>query len=407
MRTRQNIHRRGDLWIVSWRHNGKQEWRSFPSEEQAELFAAKHVWPRRAREQYEPPAKVTFGQAAAEWLRWGKNEGGPRGPWKASTRRSNRSALKVHFTGSEAEPGWLRDVELGRITAGTLERWRRQALADGMSRRNAEKLTGHVHAVFERARRAFRHPTNPVDELAPLHVEYDGRVRDFYGPEEIHALVRAAASEQDAAIFLTAAFTGLRRGELVALRWRDVDFARQVLRVEHSYDYEAGLVPTKGHKVRSVPMAAEVAQALARLEQRQLFTDPTSFVFVGEQGGPVDGSALRRRFDKAVKAAKVRRLTFHELRHTFGTVAGNAALSPGELQAWLGHADLKTTERYWHYRSRGDEAGRLDGAFAASGPQASEVPTAADGLRADAPGDGDSPAVVRVSAEPDGTGRSF
>lgn len=327
----------------------------------------------------------------------------PRGPWKASTRRSNRSAMKVHFVGTDAEPGWLRDVPLAQVTPTLLKRWRRQALAGGMSRRNAEKLTGHVHAVFERARQEFRHPTNPVAELEPLRVDYDGRVRDFYGPEEVHAIVRAAASEQDGAIYLTATFTGLRRGELVALRWRDVDFGRQVLRVEHSYDYEAGLVTPKGHKVRSVPMSSEVAQALARLEQRRLFTNPTDFVFAGEAGGALDGSALRRRYDKAVKAAGVKRLTFHELRHTFGTVAGNAALSPRELQAWLGHADLKTTERYWHYRSRGDEAGRLDGAFAASGLQASEVPTAATEFRTDAADDEETPAQMGVSAEPGGT----
>jgi integrase len=58
---------------------------------------------------------------------------------------------------------------------------------------------------------------------------------DVFSPEEVHALVRAAASEQDAAIFLTAAFTGLRQGELVALRWRDVDFGGSYIRVTASY----------------------------------------------------------------------------------------------------------------------------------------------------------------------------
>jgi len=80
MRRRQNIHRRGDLWIVSWRHNGKQEWRSFPSEEQAELFAAKHVWPRRAREQYEPPAKVTFAPSGRRVAPMGQERGRPARP---------------------------------------------------------------------------------------------------------------------------------------------------------------------------------------------------------------------------------------------------------------------------------------------------------------------------------------
>jgi integrase len=58
---------------------------------------------------------------------------------------------------------------------------------------------------------------------------------DVFSPEEVLALVREAGSEQDAAIYLVAAYTGLRRGELLALRWRDVDFAGSVVRVRASY----------------------------------------------------------------------------------------------------------------------------------------------------------------------------
>jgi integrase len=372
LRRRGHIRKRGNRWVVVIRHNGKQEWTSFETKGDAEHHLAKKQ-AEIAQGSFQVPERVTFGEAAAEWIRHGENEGGPRGPWKASTRRDNRSALRKHFVGTDEDPGWLRDLPLARITPATIETWRRQALATGMSRRTAAKLTAILHGVFEHAREAYRHPTNPVASVKRLAIKYDGRVRDFYSPEEVHAIIRAADNEQDGIAILVAAFTGLRRGELLALRWRDVDFVGQVIRVEHSYDHEVGLVTPKSHKMRSVPMSPKVAQALARLELRGHHRERDDFVFVGQTGGALDGSALRRRYDRAVKRAKVKRLTFHELRHTFGTVAAKAALSGRELQEWLGHADLKTTQRYLHYRARGDEANRLAAAFAANGLQTNDL----------------------------------
>jgi len=73
----------------------------------------------------------------------------------------------------------------------------------------------------------------------------------FYSPAEVHALVRAAANEQDGAIYLSAAFTGVRPGELVAFRWRDMDFEADTIRVRASYTNGALTTPKSG-KVRSV-----------------------------------------------------------------------------------------------------------------------------------------------------------
>jgi integrase len=104
---------------------------------------------------------------------------------------------------------------------------------------------------------------NPVSEVRRYPDRYSGDL-DFFSPEEVMALVRAAESEQDGTIFLTAAFTGLRRGELVALRWRDVAFEQESIRVRASYTYGALTTPKSG-RARAVPMVEVVAQALAKL----------------------------------------------------------------------------------------------------------------------------------------------
>src|SRR5438132_7784880 len=88
---------------------------------------------------------------------------------------------------------------------------------------------------------------------------------------------------------LMAAFTGLRRGELLALRWRDVDFVGSLVRVRASYAGGALRSPKSG-KVRSVPLAPEVAEVLGRLSQRVRLTGDDDLVFLGDTGSYLDGS---------------------------------------------------------------------------------------------------------------------
>jgi integrase len=116
-------------------------------------------------------------------------------------------------------------------------------------------------------------------------------------------------------------------------------------------------------------MIPELAMVLARLLERDHHTAEDDPLFPGEDGY-LDGSALRRRYKKAQTAAKLRPIRFHDLRHTFGSLAGRMNVSTRELQEWMGHADAKTTARYTHYRSRGGEAARLAPAFPTAALQA-------------------------------------
>jgi integrase len=306
---------------------------------------------------------ATFEQAAEEWLRYVEQER----DCKPSTLRDYRSTMNAHllpaFGGARVED----------VTAEAIEHWRAglEGTRGGrpLSNRTKNKLVTVLHGIFERARKVYGLPANPVASVERLRDRFDPMRFSFYTPEEVMALVRAAGSEQDGAIYLTAAFTGLRRGELVALRWREVDFARQTLRVAASYANGELTVPKSG-KGRSVPLAPPVAEALARLGQRERWTAPDDLVFAGAGGTYLDASALRRRYVAAQKAAGLRPLRFHDLRHTFGTLAVEHVTSLVELQAWMGHADIKTTMRYTHFRSHPDAAQRLAQAFVVADPAA-------------------------------------
>jgi integrase len=270
-----------------------------------------------------------------------------------------RSAMKAHLSPA------FGPKPLDAITARSIEAWRSEWLEEHKKPRQAAKLVSILHAVFERAKRTQGLTENPVGAVERLAVQYDRTAYDFYSPEDVAAFVRAATSEQDAALFLVAAFAGLRRGELLALRWRDVDFERQAIRVQGNYSHGDVVAPKSGHG-RAVPMAPQVAQPLARLSQRPCSSGREDLVFCGKAGEHLDASALRRRFKKAVSRAGIRELRFHDLRHTFGSLAINRA-SIVQVQAWMGHADVDTTMRYLHHRSRGDEAELLAEVFEGAG----------------------------------------
>jgi integrase len=124
----------------------------------------------------------------------------------------------------------------------------------------------------------------------------------FYTPEEVRALARCAEDEQDAAILLTAALTGLRMGELLALRWRSVDFSASTVRVTASYSVGQLGTPKSGCG-RAVPLVDEAAETLARLAARDFGTEPDDLVFVGRAGSYLDGSALKGSLGDAPSAS--------------------------------------------------------------------------------------------------------
>jgi integrase len=233
------------------------------------------------------------------------------------------------------------------------------------SARSRNKLLIQLHGILARAKRVYGLQVNAAAEVEKFPQRSSGDI-EVFSPEEVWALVRAAASEQDGAVFLTAAFTGLRMGELLALRWRDVDFAGSTVRVRASY-YAGQLTTPKSGKVRAVPLAPDVASALAQLGRREHWLSEDDLVFPGEGGDYLDGSALRRRYKAALTSAALRPLRFHDLRHTFGTrMIAKADIR--RVQEWMGHADIQTTMRYLHYAPRDEDAALVAEAFAVTQP---------------------------------------
>lgn len=301
----------------------------------------------------------TFTDASAEWLAYCENVR----DCKPSTLRDYRNMVRVL------------DREFGRrkietITTEDIDLW---ISGYGGSNRTRQKYLVCLGSIFKRAMKVYGLPRNPADLVERPRVRRAAKI-DVLRPEEVLALVRAADSEQDAAIFHTAAFAGLRMGELLALRWRDVDFTRRTIHVRENWTQGETTTP-KGGTERAVPMAEEVAERLARLGQRDHFTADDDLVFCTERGQHVGYKSLKERYRAALRAASLREdFRFHNLRHTFGSTVIRHADSR-EVMEWMGHADLTTTRRYLAFVDREDAAKRVSEAFRLEDPQ--ESPAAA------------------------------
>jgi integrase len=297
----------------------------------------------------------TFGEACDEWLRYVEHDRGRRPSTVSDYRNTVRRYLVPHFRA---------DTPVARLTTDDIDAFREGLLDDGrLSRRTIQKILVLLHGVLKRAKRKKWIATNPAEDAERITLQRSG---DFnvLSPTEIEAVARAARNQQDAAIFVTAAYTGLRMGELRALRWGDVDFAGERILVRKGVTRWIEGAPKSG-RVRAVPMVEQVTRALDGLSHRDLFVGPEDLVFCNEVGGFIDDGRLRRRFYDALKDAglghlreKDDRFVFHDLRHTFGTLAVRA-FPLSDVKAFMGHESIETTMIYVHHVPQSDAAARL------------------------------------------------
>ncbi|MBS1895670.1 MAG: tyrosine-type recombinase/integrase [Actinobacteria bacterium] len=260
---------------------------------------------------------------------------------------------------------------------------------ENLAPRTVNKHRQVLHAIFEFAHReeSFGLPVNPAagtvrrpeDGTAPI---------DTFEPAEIRAVTAAARAglhrrrsgykqsrysveterewqrinEQDASLYLVAAATGLRLGELGALRWRDIDLKGGILTVSRAMS-DGEETSTKSRRPRIVPLAGQAREELERLRRRVHFTGREDFVFCRPDGGPLDRSGVRTRFIRAQAAAGVRVRRFHDLRHTFGSLAIRR-FDLVAVKEMMGHSKLTTTERYLHSKPRPNDAAKLTAIFA-------------------------------------------
>jgi integrase len=333
---------------------------------------------------------ITFRELAFEWLHFLEFEKGAKPSTLAGYRAMLTEPETPHRRGRGKSAGRLMeqfgDRRAKEITTREVADYLRALERAGAGPRKVNRHRQVVSAMYGYAMREDAHgfEHNPARGTSRRR-EPPPKVLDFYEPEEIEALARAAErgehrdvsrlrydegetaaraaeNRRDADLYRIAAFTGLRLGELRALRWADVNLVDRRLVIHRAFsDGEEG--PTKSWQARFIPIADLAAEAFARLGTRGEFVSDDDYVFCNRLGRSIDGSALRKRYQAAAAAAGLRVLHFHALRHGAGSMVARQA-DPRWVQGFLGHSSITTTERYLHTKARPDDVDRLNRAFA-------------------------------------------
>ena len=335
---------------------------------------------------------TTVRALTAQWLSWLEQVRGV----KPSTIRDYQTILREpgerYRRGTGASRGLIMatfgDMQVDEVTSRDVSRFLRSLDEMGLKPRNINKYRQVLQAMFTYACRSdtFELPGNPVEQTDKRR-EPPPAALDYYEIEEVEALARvcergehrptaavgpderiarAAEDRQDAEVFRILFYTGIRIGELLTLRWADVDLDARTLLVRRNLSAGVESEP-KGRRHRYVPLPDPAVAALARLGTRDDFIGEDDYVVCNRWGRRIDDSALRRRYYRGCEVAGLRRVKLHGLRHAAGSILARVA-DPVFVRDYLGHSKLSTTDRYVTAKHRPEDFERLNRAFAVAPP---------------------------------------
>lgn len=320
------------LYRVRYRRpdNHQTDKRGFKTKKAAEAFA-NTVEVQKLTGEYIPETagRTTVGELAPLWLTRKQQA------TAVSNYRMIESAYRVHVA-----PKWSAR-QVSKISVVDIETWVAQMVRDGRGTTTVLRAHGVLSGILSDAVKLRRLASNPAKGLDNLPRKTTRR-HVYLSADDVHRL--AIESGEHGALVLVLAFCGLRWGEAIALRVRDVEFLKRRLvvsdnAVQLGVDHAVG--PTKGRATRSVPVPTFVLDELSLLCKDKA---PNALVFQGREGTYLPRPKSNGGwFIGAVRRAGIHTITPHDLRHTCASLAVSAGVNVLALQRMLGHKSAKVT----------------------------------------------------------------
>jgi integrase len=295
---------------------------------------------REGRRKLEPMRFETF---ALEWLATYPDVKG----LKRSTRESYETIVKRHLIPE------LGPLKVAAIDVEDLNRYLVRKRAQGLQPRTLNRHLNLLHALFKAAEAGKLARSNPVSAVdRPREPRRHWTILTPVEIGRVERALRELGDEQTRVVFLTMVSAGLRRGEILGLRWQDVSLADPsgaTLRVRETWVRDQADTPKSEKSERTIAIGQRLASELFEHRGRSAFQGDDERVFCHPlTGGPFDHKRYAKTLRLALARAKVDRpmRPFHDGRHTSITNAAAAGVSPAALMARAGHSDFKTTQGY-------------------------------------------------------------
>jgi len=320
---------------------------------------------------YADPGKMTVKEWLGQWLEEARTNVAPK------TLQRYREIVDLHLVPA------LGSILLAKLQPVHIQANYAEALAtgrrDGTGGLSAQTVLHHdrvLHVALKRARALRLIVSNPVEDVSKPKVER--QEIEALDPAESAALLTAARSTRMFPVILVALGTGLRRGEVLGLRWSDIDLGKRTLTVAQSLEQtKTGLrfkAPKTRRSRRTIALPPAIAEELHAHRAQQaaerlalgMGRDPAGLVFTRIDGDPIQPDSVTKMFARIAERAKIRPISFHGLRHTHATDLLRAGVHPKIASERLGHASIAITMDTYSHAIPGlqeDAAQRIDGAL--------------------------------------------
>jgi len=292
---------------------------------------------------------ITVGDYLDKWLK-----GSVRGSVRQSTFDRYESAIRLHI-----KPA-LGKLKLKKLTPLHVQGFYQDRLDAGLAPATVHKLHAILHQTLDQAVRWHMIPRNVAKAVkAPRPAPKE---MSTLSAEETRRLFEAARGEKLEALYVLTVHTGMRQGELLALKWQDVDLENAAISVRRTLTKSGSRLllgePKTKKSRRTIRLTEAVVRALREHLTRQmedmqrlgdLYRDQ-GLVFSSEVGTLINPTNLRKRsFTPLLKRAGLPSIRFHDLRHTCATLLLSRNVHPKYVQELLGHASIAITlDTYSH-----------------------------------------------------------